>query len=91
MGERYEEDRLKRWKELCYWAIEKLKEKDLSRTKNEFKLQFIPNVIEQFNEKGALSIKQYLIIVDMLSGNSWTFIKNKERELNWCPYTNAIK
>jgi hypothetical protein len=91
LGEKYEEDRLKRWKELCYWAIEKLKEKDLSRTKNEFKLQFIPNVIEQFNEKGALSIKQYLIIVDMLSGNSWTFIKNKERELNWCPYTNAIK
>uniref|UniRef100_A0A6M3LBS3 Uncharacterized protein n=1 Tax=viral metagenome TaxID=1070528 RepID=A0A6M3LBS3_9ZZZZ len=51
--------------------IEVLKQKDLSKITSQFKLDFIPSVIAQFNDKGFLSDKQRDIITGMWNGKDW--------------------
>lgn len=58
---------LEKWK-LLNWQrtlifVEMLKMKDLSKIKNQFKLDFIKSMIEQFEDKGFITKKQKAIII----------------------------
>lgn len=48
--------------------IKVLEAKNLSRISNQFKLEFIPSVIEQFHTKGYLTSRQWDIALDCLNG-----------------------
>jgi len=63
-------------------TIETLKQKDFSKIKNEFKLNFTHDIINQFAEKGYLSDKQRKII------HSWFNIKDRE---NYKRCLNSLK
>lgn len=55
----------------AFCEIEVLKLKDLSKITSNFKLTFIPSVIEQFEDKGFVSQKQSDIISDMFNNKDW--------------------
>ena len=51
--------------------IEVLKLKDLSKITSQFKLDFIPSVIAQFNKRGFITEKQSRIITGMFNQSDW--------------------
>jgi len=51
--------------------IQVLKLKDLCKINSAFKLDFIPSVIAQFNDKGFISLKQSKIITGMFNQKDW--------------------
>jgi len=51
--------------------IQVLKLKDISKITNSFKLEFIPSVIAQFNDKGFVSPNQSRIITGMFNSKDW--------------------
>ena len=55
----------------AYCDIEVLKLKDTAKITSQFKLDFIPSVIDQFETKGFLSNKQREIITGMWNNKDW--------------------
>jgi hypothetical protein len=51
--------------------IDVFRTKNLSRITNQFKLDFIPSIISQFDEKGFLTWKQNNIAYDILSNSDY--------------------
>jgi len=63
--------------------VQVLKAKKLDRIQSAFKLEFIPSVIEQFKEKGFLSLRQREIAAGMLNGtdyNNWFILDYRAGE-----------
>ena len=61
------EEAFDEWASKCDALITVLEEKDMSNISNNFKLQFIPSVIDQYRNEGWLSKKQYNMAFDMLN------------------------
>ena len=77
---------------LDYCLIETLRRKSLKNISNPFKLDFIPSIIQQFDEKGFLTGRQYSIGLDMLNGrdcDKFSLFKCK-MEIDGIEYTSDI-
>lgn len=65
--EKLQQQKIDEWSLKASCLIEILKQKDMSKITNDFKIRFINSVISQYQETNRLSKKQYDIAYDFLN------------------------
>jgi hypothetical protein len=79
--EKLREQKLDEWSLKASCLIEVLKQKDMSKITNDFKIRFIKSIIEQYQESHKLSKKQYNLAHDFLNKKDRVKLYHMEFEL----------
>lgn len=85
--------KLKQWNLRAKALIKTLENKDLSNISNDFKLKVIPQLIEQFNNDGWLSKKQYDMAYDWLNQKDQRYmwgLMYKYHLIDWATYHSLM-